>query len=396
MSLWHNNGNSATVMQLHSKEIERFPLLTPEGEVALCKRIERGDQAARDQLVLSNMRLVRSIASKYQRTLNFANGMDLVDLMQEGYIGLMTAADRFDCRTGNKFSTYATWWIRAAISRALQDQANTIRLPVYVVEESMKIHKVLGRLAEQGKTNAKPREIAQLAGVAVAAVKRVSEYDAMTPVSIDQLTQVDTPLHEVVRDASPDPEQSLVQKLVRTRVHEMVQTLEPRLAKILVLRFGLEDSQKRTLDEVAEVFDLSYERIRQLEKKGLAELHKAFGSEAREYVGLDLGFSEPKLPVRGKRKVRASSAMATPPPKAGRRNTRRPRQPAVVRGSRHSALWYVKKLQALAKSQGDIRGKELTLAVMKAKRPTHGFDSDELYDHFETLKEAFTTAGLSE
>lgn len=383
---------SGTALQMHLKEIGKHALLSSDQEVALAKRIERGNVKARNTLVLANMRLVFSIA---KRNRYLGNQMDLVDLVQEGYCGLITAAERFDWRLGYRFSTYATWWIRQAIQRAIHDQGNLVRLPVHAGETRGKVWNAFNTLMSESSETPGVAEVARKACVTVKDVNMVMAYDAMTPVSFDGLTQYEQTWLEVIEDShSPDPETTLVQGLVKERLNEIVMSLEPRLRRVVTLRLGLADNQARTLEEVGGELGVTREWARVLQAKAFAILRQQYGDELKDYLALDLGESEVKTVVRGRRTVRARTAFTqTKVKEAPVRKSRVTRKLVRGVGSRRSRQWVIKELQSLA---GEVGSSNLTAYLLKAdRRKASGLKLDDLYDHFMNPKEAYQEAGLS-
>lgn len=261
-------------VQLYLKEIGETPQLTAEEEKELAKRIEKGDEAARQKLIKANLRLVVSIAKKY---VGRSPHMTLLDLIQEGNLGLFRAVEKFDWRKGYKFSTYATWWIRQAITRALADQARTIRIPVHMVELLTKFNQVKRRLLQDLGREPLPEEIAAEMGIEVDKVHHLIKISQgtvslETPVGEDE---EDSILAEFIKDEKlPSPSLEAARALLRERLKEILVDLTPRERKILSMRFGLEDGITHTLEEVGKEFGVTRERIRQIETKALEKIRE--------------------------------------------------------------------------------------------------------------------------
>ncbi len=256
-------------IQMYLKEIGRYPLITFEEEVELAKRIEKDDEAAREKLTRSNLRLVVSIAKRY---VGRSPNLGLLDLIQEGNIGLFKAVEKFDYRKGYKFSTYATWWIRQGITRALADQARTIRIPVHMVETISKYTQIRRRLLQDLGREPMPEEIASEMGLSLAKVRHIMKISQETvsleaPVGDDE---EDSTLGEFIEDEKGvSPSQDAGRRLLRDRLNEILTDLTPREQKILDMRFGLTDGITHTLEEVGKEFGVTRERIRQIEAKAL-------------------------------------------------------------------------------------------------------------------------------
>ena len=269
-------------VRMYLREIGRIPLLTFDQELDLAKRILDGDEEAKKELAESNLRLVVSIAKKY-----VGRGMLFLDLIQEGNMGLIKAVEKFDYTKGFKFSTYATWWIRQAITRAIADQARTIRIPVHMVETINKLIRTSRHLLQQLGREPTPEEIAEEMEIPVEKVMEIQKI-AQDPVSLE------TPIGEeddshlgdfIPDDDSPAPQDSAAYTLLKEQLEEVMNTLTPREAKVLKLRFGLEDGKARTLEEVGREFDVTRERIRQIEAKALRKLrHPSRSKKLRDYM----------------------------------------------------------------------------------------------------------------
>lgn len=269
-------------VRMYLREIGKIPLLTYDEELELAKRILEGDEEAAQKLAESNLRLVVSIAKKY-----VGRGMLFLDLIQEGNMGLIKAVEKFDYNKGFKFSTYATWWIRQAITRAIADQARTIRIPVHMVETINKLIRTSRHLLQQLGREPTPEEIAQEMEISVEKVMEIQKI-AQDPVSLE------TPIGEeddshlgdfIPDDDSPAPQDSAAYTLLREQLEEVMNTLTPREAKVLKLRFGLEDGKARTLEEVGREFQVTRERIRQIEAKALRKLrHPSRSKKLRDYM----------------------------------------------------------------------------------------------------------------
>ena len=256
-------------VRMYLKEIGRVPLLTAEEEVELARRMEAGDASARHRLEEANLRLVVSIAKRY-----VGRGMLFLDLIQEGNLGLLKAVEKFDYSKGYKFSTYATWWIRQAITRALADQARTIRIPVHMVETMNKLVRVSRSLLQELGRDATAEEIAKEMGLSVVRVREIMKI-AQEPVSLETPVgeEEDSHLGDFIEDeAALDPADAASMMLLKEQISEVLKTLAPREAEVLRLRFGLEDGRSRTLEEVGQSFGVTRERIRQIEAKALRKL----------------------------------------------------------------------------------------------------------------------------
>lgn len=258
-------------VRLYLREIGRVPLLTSEEEVELAKRIMKGDKRAKDKMVEANLRLVVSIAKKY-----IGRGLDLLDLIQEGSAGLLRAVEKFDYTKGFKFSTYATWWIRQAITRAIADQARTIRIPVHMVETINKLIRTQRRLVQELGREPLPEEIAAEMEMDVEKVNHIIKIK-QDIVSLEAPVgeEADSTLGDFIEDEdSVSPEDAATYQLLKEQVNSVLALLTPREQKILRMRFGLEDGRSHTLEEVGQEFGVTRERIRQIEAKALAKLRK--------------------------------------------------------------------------------------------------------------------------
>jgi RNA polymerase primary sigma factor len=273
---------SADSIQMYLREIGRVPLLSTEEEVALAKRIERGDPEARQQLIKANLRLVVSVAKKFT-----GKSLSLLDLIQEGNIGLFRAVDKFDYHKGFKFSTYATWWIRQAITRSLADQSRTIRIPVHMVENINKFQQVERRLVQDLGREPMPEEIAAEMGEEIEKVNHIIKISQETislgtPVGDDSDDSILEDFIEDQKTVTPDRVAAL--QILRDYVQAVISELTPREQKVLEMRFGLKDGVAHTLEEVGQEFDVTRERIRQIEAKALEKIEKIKGIEKlRDY-----------------------------------------------------------------------------------------------------------------
>ena len=270
-------------VRMYLREIGRIPLLTFDEELDLAKKVLKGDESAKQKLAESNLRLVVSIAKKY-----VGRGMLFLDLIQEGNMGLIKAVEKFDYTKGFKFSTYATWWIRQAITRAIADQARTIRIPVHMVETINKLIRTSRHLLQQLGREPTPEEIAEEMEIPVEKVMEIQKI-AQDPVSLETPIgeEEDSHLGDFIRDEdAPAPHDSAAYTLLKEQLEEVMETLTPREAKVLKLRFGLEDGKARTLEEVGKEFKVTRERIRQIEAKALRKLrHPSRSKKLRDYMG---------------------------------------------------------------------------------------------------------------
>lgn len=269
-------------VKVYLKEIGRIPLLTAEEEIELAIKIADDDPNAKKRLAEANLRLVVSIAKRY-----VGRGMQFLDLIQEGNLGLIKAVDKFDYTKGFKFSTYATWWIRQAITRAIADQARTIRIPVHMVETINKVKKANSQLLHQNGREATPEEIGEFLDMPVDKVREILRV-AQEPVSLE------TPIGEeedshlgdfIPDDDAPAPAEAASLVLLKEQINQVLSTLTEREEKVLRLRFGLEDGRSRTLEEVGQQFNVTRERIRQIEAKALRKLrHPNRSNKVRDYL----------------------------------------------------------------------------------------------------------------
>lgn len=263
-------------VRMYLREIGRIPLLTTEEEVRLAKRSEAGDEVAKKKIIEANLRLVVSIAKKY-----IGRGLSLLDLIQEGNAGLLRAVEKFNFRKGYKFSTYATWWIRQAITRAIADQARTIRIPVHMVELINKMIRTQRQLVQDLGRPPLPEEIAAEMDIPLDKVEHIIKISQET-VSLEAPVgeEEDSKLGDFIEDKeNMSPEEVAIYQILKGHIGEFIQSLAPREQKILKLRFGLEDGQTHTLEEVGKEFGVTRERIRQIEAKALQKLKKHEQSE---------------------------------------------------------------------------------------------------------------------
>ena len=269
-------------VRMYLKEIGKVSLLSADEEIELAKRMEKGDEAAKKRLAEANLRLVVSIAKRY-----VGRGMLFLDLIQEGNLGLIKAVEKFDYRKGYKFSTYATWWIRQAITRAIADQARTIRIPVHMVETINKVIRVSRQLLQELGHDPSPEEIAKEMNMPVDRVRDILKI-AQEPVSLE------TPIGEeedshlgdfIPDDDAPEPAEAASFMLLKEQLVEVLKTLTPREEKVLRLRFGIEDGHTRTLEEVGKEFNVTRERIRQIEAKALRKLrHPSRSKKLKDFL----------------------------------------------------------------------------------------------------------------
>ena len=269
-------------VRMYLKEIGRIPLLTPDEELALSERINNNDEDAKRILAESNLRLVVSIAKRY-----VGRGLLFLDLIQEGNIGLMKAVDKFDSNRGYKFSTYATWWIRQAITRALADQARTIRVPVHMVETINKMVRVQRQLTLELNREPSEEEIAKKMNISVDKVREVIKI-SQDPVSLETPIgeEDDSHLGDFIKDESSlSPEEYTENEILKEEINEVLESLQPREQEVLRLRFGLKDGTCHTLEEVGKKFNVTRERIRQIEAKALRKLrHPSRAKKLKDFM----------------------------------------------------------------------------------------------------------------
>ena len=262
-------GNAEDPVRMYLKEIGRIPLLSSEEEIELAKRMEEGDEEAKKKLSEANLRLTVSIAKRYS-----GRGMQFLDLIQEGNLGLIKAVEKFDYRKGYKFSTYATWWIRQSITRAIADQARTIRIPVHMVETMNRVNRTSRRLLQEYGREPTPEEIAEAMNLPVERVLEISKI-SQEPVSLETPIgeEEDSHLGDFIQDEHiPVPADEAAHTLLREQLEKVMDTLSEREQKVLALRFGLEDGKPHTLEEVGREFQVTRERIRQIEAKALRKI----------------------------------------------------------------------------------------------------------------------------
>ncbi len=269
-------------VRMYLKEIGRVSLLKAEEEVDLAKRMQEGDEEAKNQLAEANLRLVVSIAKRY-----VGRGMLFLDLIQEGNLGLLKAVEKFDYKKGFKFSTYATWWIRQAITRAIADQARTIRIPVHMVETINKLVRVSRQLLQELGTDPTPEQIGAVMDLTPERVREIQKV-AQEPVSLETPIgeEEDSHLGDFIEDEdAPAPDEAASYILLKEQLEEVLETLTPREEKVLRLRFGLDDGRSRTLEEVGQEFGVTRERIRQIEAKALRKLrHPSRSRKLKDYL----------------------------------------------------------------------------------------------------------------
>ncbi len=269
-------------VKLYLKEIGRVPLLDVDTEAELARRMSEGDEKAKKQLVEANLRLVVSIAKRY-----VGKGLFFLDLIQEGNLGLMKAVSKFDYTKGYKFSTYATWWIRQAITRAIADQARTIRIPVHMVETIHKVTKKSREMLQEKGREVSAAEVAKEVNMNPDRVREIMKI-AQDPISLETPVgeEEDSHIGDFIEDQeSPAPAEAASYELLREQLNEVLKTLTPREEQVLRLRFGLEDGRQRTLDEVGQQFNITRERIRQIEAKALRKLrHPSRSKKLKDYL----------------------------------------------------------------------------------------------------------------
>ena len=281
--LHSERGSAEDPVRMYLKEIGRIPLLSSEEEIELAKRMEMGDEEAKKKLSEANLRLTVSIAKRYS-----GRGMQFLDLIQEGNLGLIKAVEKFDYRKGYKFSTYATWWIRQSITRAIADQARTIRIPVHMVETMNRVNRTSRRLLQEYGREPTPEEIAVTMNLPVERILEVSKI-SQEPVSLETPIgeEEDSHLGDFIQDEHvPVPSEEAAHTLLREQLEEVMDTLSDREQKVLALLFGLEDGKPHTLEEVGRDFQVTRERIRQIEAKALRKLrHPTRSRKLRDFLG---------------------------------------------------------------------------------------------------------------
>ena len=269
-------------VRMYLKEIGKVPLLSAEEEIEYAKRMEQGDEEAKKRLAEANLRLVVSIAKRY-----VGRGMQFLDLIQEGNLGLIKAVEKFDYRKGYKFSTYATWWIRQAITRAIADQARTIRIPVHMVETINKLVRVQRQLLQELGREPSPEEIAETMDIPVERVREIQKI-SQEPVSLETPIgeEEDSHLGDFIPDeGASEPSEAASFTLLQEQLVDVLSTLTPREEKVLKLRFGIEDGRPRTLEEVGKEFNVTRERIRQIEAKALRKLrHPSRSKKLKDFL----------------------------------------------------------------------------------------------------------------
>lgn len=280
--LHSERGSAEDPVRMYLKEIGRIPLLSSEEEIELAKRMEMGDEEAKKKLSEANLRLTVSIAKRYS-----GRGMQFLDLIQEGNLGLIKAVEKFDYRKGYKFSTYATWWIRQSITRAIADQARTIRIPVHMVETMNRVNRTSRRLLQEYGREPTPEEIAVTMNLPVERILEVSKI-SQEPVSLETPIgeEEDSHLGDFIQDEHiPVPADEAAHTLLREQLEKVMDTLSEREQKVLALRFGLEDGKPHTLEEVGREFQVTRERIRQIEAKALRKLrHPTRSRKLRDFL----------------------------------------------------------------------------------------------------------------
>jgi len=274
-------GSVTDPVRQYLRDIGKIPLLTAQDEIDLAKRAEKNEKKARDKLISANLRLVVSIAKKY-----VGRGMSLLDLIEEGNIGLMRAVDKYDWRRGYKFSTYATWWIRQAITRAIADQARTIRIPVHMVETINRFNRTQRRLMQELGREPTPEEVAKVLEMDPTKAREIIKV-SQEPTSLETPVgdEEDSHLGDFIADQGLQPDEQATRELLKIHLDEVLGSLSPREKRVLQLRFGLEDGKQRTLEEVGKEFGVTRERIRQIEAKAIRKLkHPTRAKKLRDYL----------------------------------------------------------------------------------------------------------------
>ena len=275
-------GNAEDPVRMYLKEIGRIPLLSSEEEIELAKRMEEGDEEAKKKLSEANLRLTVSIAKRYS-----GRGMQFLDLIQEGNLGLIKAVEKFDYRKGYKFSTYATWWIRQSITRAIADQARTIRIPVHMVETMNRVNRTSRRLLQEYGREPTPEEIAKEMGIPESRVIEIQKI-SQDPVSLETPIgeEEDSHLGDFIEDEqSAAPTDVVAGSMLKEQLINVLDTLTPREEKVLRLRYGIDDGKPRTLEEVGKEFNVTRERIRQIEAKALRKLrHPSRSKRLKDFI----------------------------------------------------------------------------------------------------------------
>ena len=274
-------GSVTDPVRQYLRDIGKIPLLTAADEIDLAKRAEKNEKKARDRLISANLRLVVSIAKKY-----VGRGMSLLDLIEEGNIGLMRAVDKYDWRRGYKFSTYATWWIRQAITRAIADQARTIRIPVHMVETINRFNRTQRRMMQELGREPTPEEVAVVLEIDPAKAREIVKV-SQEPTSLETPVgdEEDSHLGDFIADQGLQPDEQATRELLKIHLDEVLDSLSPREKRVLQLRFGLEDGKQRTLEEVGKEFGVTRERIRQIEAKAIRKLkHPTRAKKLRDYL----------------------------------------------------------------------------------------------------------------
>ena len=274
-------GSVTDPVRQYLRDIGKIQLLTAQEEIDLAKKAEKGEKKSRDRLISANLRLVVSIAKKY-----VGRGMSLLDLIEEGNIGLMRAVDKYDWRRGYKFSTYATWWIRQAITRAIADQARTIRIPVHMVETINRFNRTQRRLMQELGREPTPEEVARALGIDETKAREIIKV-SQEPTSLETPVgdEEDSHLGDFIADQGLQPDEQATRELLKVHLDEVLDSLSPREKRVLQLRFGLEDGKQRTLEEVGKEFGVTRERIRQIEAKAIRKLkHPTRAKKLRDYL----------------------------------------------------------------------------------------------------------------